>query len=78
MIDLVAVLHHALVVQGGPLQLRADGRVDDQLFGVKYPIQIFVHFFIVCYAEQHVAARIILTFGQAQISCTNYFPAPFL
>ena len=59
MIDLVAVLHHALIEQGSLLQLRADDRVDDQLPRGKHHIQIVVHFCIICYAEQHIAFCIV-------------------
>lgn len=69
MVDLVAVLHHALVEQCRILDLPPDIRVDHQLTGSENGIHIGVHFFRIGYAEQHIAVCIVLAVGQAQIRC---------
>ena len=69
MVDLVAVLHHTLVEQCRILDLPPDLRVDHQLTGSEDRIHIGVHFFRICYTEQHIAICIVLAVGQAQIRC---------
>ena len=78
MVDLVAVLHHALVEQCRILDLPPDIWVDHQLAGSEDHIHIVVHFFRIGYAKQHIAICIIFILGQTQIGCTNFFPAAFL